>query len=103
MQWEKIYELDMQILGHEEDMCKHASEMREVKDSHSEELKQVQRRHEDEVAELKSQLVLLQQEADKARQAAQQAEVSRQTCVANHRVASVAWSAHVARHQHKTM
>lgn len=80
MQWEKIYELDMQILGLEEDMCKHASEMGEVKDSHSEELKQMQRGHEDEVAELKSQLVLLQQEADKARQAAQQVDEQANLC-----------------------
>ena len=82
MQWEKVYELDMKILGLEEDVRKHDSEMEEVKDSHSEERKQMQRGQEEEVAELKSQLVQLQQEADKARQAAQQVEVSRQTCVA---------------------
>lgn len=81
MQWDKIYELDMKILGLEDDVRKHDSEMGEVTDSHSEELKQMQRGHEDEMAELKSQLVLLQQEADKARQAAQQVKVSRQTPV----------------------
>lgn len=82
MKWEKIYELDMKILELDAEVRKDASEMREVKDSHSEELEQMQRKHEDEVAELKSQLLHLKQDADKGRQAAQQVEVSRQSCVA---------------------
>ena len=86
MQWTKIHELHAEIEKIEEDAFKHAYEMEGMKDRHTVELKQVQREHAGEVAELKSRVVQLEQEAKGLKEAEEERQAARQVKAGGQRV-----------------